>query len=101
MYPYLMNPWFNAYTVSMPVMDDEDIRENVLSNISIDPYLPQKDKDSIDAAVDNGFVTLTGNVSTRSSKFIAFGDAFWSSGVVDVMNDIKVEQKSGKSKNSE
>lgn len=74
-------------------MDDEDIRENVLSNIAADPFIPEDDKENIDAAVVDGFVTLMGKVRRRHSKFAAFGDAFWSAGVIDVTNNIEVEKK--------
>lgn len=73
------------------VLDDEDIEENVRGNIDLDPYIPRKDKNAIDIKVSGGTVTLSGTVRNKRTKPLAYGDAFWSLGTLDVENNIQVE----------
>lgn len=41
--------------------------------------------------VNDGVVTLSGTVRNPRSKPLAYADAFWSSGVVDVNNKIEIK----------
>ncbi|RJR25792.1 BON domain-containing protein [Candidatus Microgenomates bacterium] len=76
------------------VLDDNEIEDLVSDNIASDPYIPQRDVNSIEVKVEDGVVHLSGTVRNRRSKPLAYADAFWSRGVVDVQSNIKVEERS-------
>jgi len=74
------------------VLEDNEIKDLVADTISADPYIPQSDVNAIRIDVRNGVVGLSGTVRNRRSKPLAYADAFWSRGVVDVNSDIVVEE---------
>lgn len=85
--------WGPPYMEVDYVLDDEDVEENVRDNIDLDPYIPRSDRNSIDVDVTGGIAKLTGTVRNRRSKFLAWNDAFWATGVMDVdATDLKVEE---------
>ncbi len=97
--PYSYYPWdYWDYTDLYDyngnlILDDNEVTDLVTDTIDSNPYIPQSDKDSLKVNVKDGIVTLSGEVKNRRSKPLAYADAFWSRGVVDVNNDIKVEEK--------
>jgi osmotically-inducible protein OsmY len=52
---------------------DEDIREDVLEQLRWSPYL---DEDAIEVSVENGLVTLRGEVETQPMRRLAAKEAF-------------------------
>jgi len=74
------------------VLEDNEIKDLVADTIAADPYIPQSDVNAIRIDVRNGVVHLSGTVRNRRSKPLAYADAFWSRGVVDVDSDIVVEE---------
>lgn len=74
------------------VLDDEDIEENVRDSIDLDPYITRGDKNSIVVDVSGGVAKLSGTVRNRRSIPLAFTDAFWAAGVIDVESTLKLEE---------
>ena len=91
-------PFFNPYwgvsgfygPVTTGVLDDSEIASYVKDNIDLDPYISVSDKNNIDVEVEGGTAILRGTVKNRRSKGLAYADAFWTAGVLDVENEIKV-----------
>ncbi len=97
--PYGYYPWdywdytdFYDYNANL-ILDDDEVRDLVSDTIDSNPYIPQSDKDNIKVDVKDGVVTLSGVAKNRRTKPLAYADAFWSRGVVDVNNNIKVEER--------
>ena len=74
------------------VLDDNEIADIVRDNIYADPGITTSDSNNIKVAVDDGVVTLSGQVRNPRSKPYAYADAYWSTGVTDVVNNIRVKQ---------
>jgi osmotically-inducible protein OsmY len=74
---------FNAMPPS--VVDDSAIRDEVLANLLADGFT------SIDLKVDQGIVTLSGRLSSRTYREKAVSDAEKVSGVRRVVNHIEVQ----------
>lgn len=68
-------------------MSDDDIREAVLENLFQDTWV---DPDRIDVEVENGVVTLTGEVRDFMEARYAWDDAWESAGVRGVINNLTV-----------
>lgn len=68
--------------------NDNDIRADVLAEMAWDPKVTVAD---IGASVKDGFVTLSGVVSTFSTKYAATDAAYRVYGVKDVDNEILVD----------
>ncbi|HUV72060.1 MAG TPA: BON domain-containing protein [Clostridia bacterium] len=85
---YGVSPFYNIGPI-----DDAEIASYVHDNIDLDPYISVRDKNSIDVEVSGGTVTLSGKVESRRSKGLAYADAFWAPGVLDVVNEVEVEEK--------
>lgn len=80
------------------VLDDDEITALVKDNIEADPFIPPFDTNNINVEVKNRVVTLSGTVKTPRSKPLSYADAFWSTGVADVISNIEVtplERKKG------
>lgn len=75
------------------IIDDAEIASYVRDNIDLDPYISVRDKNTIDVEVEGGTVTLSGKAMSRRSKGLAYADAFWAPGVLDVINNVRVEEK--------
>jgi hypothetical protein len=89
---YMGQPsWVYEYYDVDYEMSDEDIHDEVEFSIQSNPYIPQRDKNNITIEVKDGNVKLSGAVKNRRSKPLAYADAFWTTGVIDVESDIKVE----------
>jgi hypothetical protein len=73
------------------VLDDNEIADIVADNIHLDPFVPLSDERNINIEVRNGVVTLSGTVRNPRAKPLAYADAFWSPGVVDVIDNIQVQ----------
>lgn len=73
------------------ILDDEEIADLVRDNIQSNPFIPPSDVNSIAIEVKNGVVTLSGKVRNPRSKPLSYADAFWSSGVIDVISNIEVK----------
>jgi hypothetical protein len=72
------------------VLDDNEIEDLVKDNIAANPAITVSDRNRIDVKVKDGVVTLTGKVKNPRTKPLAYADAYWSSGVVDVNNKLEV-----------
>lgn len=68
-------------------MSDDDIREAVLENLFQDTWV---DPDRIDVEVEDGVVTLTGEVRDFMEARYAWDDAWESAGVRGVINNLTV-----------
>ncbi len=78
------------------ILDDNEIMDIVRDNINADPGIPYSDENKIDIQVKDGVVTLSGEVRNPRTKPLAYADAYWSSGVIDVANNITVKQRTRK-----
>ena len=78
------------------VLDDNEIADEVRDSIYADQGITASDTNSIKVAVKDSVVTLSGQVRNPRSKTFAYIDAFWSSGVTDVTNNIQVKQRTRK-----
>lgn len=83
------------------MLDDNEIADIVSDNIFDDPYITWSDTRNIKVSVDDGVVTLSGSVRNPRSKPAAYNDAYWSTGVIDVINDIQVKQHQRKQQTNE
>ncbi|MGI5825950.1 MAG: BON domain-containing protein [Patescibacteria group bacterium] len=91
--PYGVTDYTDFYDYnSNLVLEDNEIQDLVSDTIAADPYIPQSDVNAINVSVNNGVVHLSGTVRNRRSKPLAYADAFWSRGVVDVVSDIVVRE---------
>jgi osmotically-inducible protein OsmY len=84
-----MGPWYNFDDRSWTITDDE-VKDNVLEAINSDTGIPPRDRKKIKAGVKKGIVTLYGRVSQKRSRLTATDDAYWSPGVLDVVNNINL-----------
>jgi flagellar biosynthesis GTPase FlhF len=73
------------------MLDDNEIADIVADNIHLDPFIPLSDERNITIEVRDGVVTLSGAVRNPRVKPLAYADAFWSPGVVDVIDNIQVQ----------
>jgi osmotically-inducible protein OsmY len=78
---------YNDYELS-----NEEIESIVKNNINSDPFIPKNDKGRLVIKVENGVVELAGIVRCRKTKLLSYIDTFWSDGVKDVINNIKIKQ---------
>lgn len=86
-------PWIDTTYYSAPVVwTDKEVRLNVEDNLDANPYLTRHAKRNLEVDVDEGIVTVKGTVRNKKDKFLAYADAFWSSGVMDVDSDIEVKE---------
>jgi hypothetical protein len=72
------------------ILDDNEIKDIVWDNINADYGITMSDQNKLQIEVNNGVVTLSGEVRNPRTKPLAYADAYWSSGVIDVINNIKV-----------
>jgi hypothetical protein len=72
------------------MLDDNEIADIVADNIHLDPFIPLSDERNMTIEVSDGVVTLSGTVRNPRVKPLAYADAFWSPGVVDVIDNIQV-----------
>ncbi len=72
------------------ILDDEEIADIVRDNIQANPFISSSDANNIAIDVKDGIVTLSGTVKNPRSKPLSYSDAFWSSGVKDVISNIEV-----------
>ena len=72
------------------MLDDNEIADIVADNIHLDPFIPLSDERNMNIEVRGGVVTLSGTVRNPRVKPLAYADAFWSPGVVDVIDNIQV-----------
>ncbi len=75
------------------ILDDEEIEDIVRDNLAADPGITLSDQQQIEVTVKDGNVTLSGVVRNPRSKPLAYADAYWSSGVLDVKNEITVKPR--------
>ncbi|HEY8470703.1 MAG TPA: BON domain-containing protein [Longimicrobiales bacterium] len=68
-------------------MSDDEIRENVLANLDEDNWI---DPSQIDVTVEDGVVTLSGEVDDFMQARYAWDDAWESAGVRGVINNLTV-----------
>jgi hypothetical protein len=98
-YPYDYTDFYD-YNANM-ILEDDEIKDLVSDNIAADPYIPQSDVDNVKVDVKDGVVHLAGSVRNKRSKPLAYADAFWSRGVVDVESDLQVEQRAAPQRRGE
>ncbi|MCL5257118.1 MAG: BON domain-containing protein [Chloroflexi bacterium] len=72
---------------------DADITDMVLDNIDADPMIPRGDRDKIEVETRDAIVSLGGTVSSKQAKYAAHSDAFWTYGVVDVIDELQVVER--------
>ncbi len=104
--PYRSDYWWGAPTAWSDLdlydynnnfaLDDNEVADIVLDNIAADPGITVSDTNNIKVTVKNGVAKLTGTVRNPRSKPLAYADAFWSSGVTEVQNEIKVQTRERK-----
>lgn len=75
------------------VLDDDEIKDIVMDNIAADAGITWSDQNKINIQVNDGVVTLSGEVRNPRTKPLAYTDAYWSTGVVDVVNNINVRER--------
>ncbi|HUV71706.1 MAG TPA: BON domain-containing protein [Clostridia bacterium] len=93
-YPYGFVDYTDFYDYNSDlVLEDNEIQDLVSDTIAADPYIPQSDVNAINVEVKNGVVRLSGTVSSRRSKPLAYADAFWARGVVDVESNLVVKER--------
>jgi len=80
------------------ILDDNEITDIVMDNIASDPGITLSDQNKIEIDVKDGVVNLAGEVSNPRTKPLAYADAYWSSGVIDVVNNIKVKARQRKTR---
>ncbi len=80
----------NYDVLDLKLLDDEDLRENVMVNLYDDPAIPRSDKKSISVSVEDKIVRLSGQVRYRQSKVLAYADALQTPGVAEVKNEIEI-----------
>lgn len=91
--PYQAYPQGTCATfgaLDLTLVEDEDLRENVIASIFADPRIPKNDKEQIQVIAQDRLVTLKGTVQNRQSKALAYFDAFATPGVEDVKNSIQL-----------
>lgn len=81
------------------ILEDNEIQDIVADNIYEDPGIPLSDFNNIKIEVKDGVANLSGEVWNPRTKPLAYADAFWSPGIIDVNSTIKVKQRKGKTKN--
>lgn len=69
------------------IKTDQNIKDAIVDALIYDPRVASFD---IDVKVENGFVTLSGEVNNLKAKTSAFADAINAAGVLGVENKIKV-----------
>ncbi len=105
-FPYVSYYWWGAPTGFTDldlydynrnfILDDNEIADIVRDNIAADPGITLSDENRIQVSVKDGVATLSGEVKNPRTKPLAYGDAYWSSGVVDVVNNITVKPRERK-----
>lgn len=75
-------------TPSAPAVDDASLTTAVQSRLSSDGALASE---SIQAGVENGIVTLNGNVSNEAARSLAAADVAQVAGVKTVVNNLSVQ----------
>ncbi len=80
----------NYRALDQKLLDDEELRENVLTNLYDDLAIPKSDRLKIEVAVKNGIAYLGGEVRHRQTKVQAYTDALQTQGITDVKNQIKL-----------
>lgn len=75
------------YPPTVTVPPDAEIASNVKNSLVWDPDI---DSTKVDVTVAGGIATLMGTVDAYWKKFQAENDAYWVTGVVDVVNEIGV-----------
>lgn len=77
--------------LDLTLLEDEDIRENVIASLFADARIPRKDKEQIEVTSQNNIVSLKGTVQSRQSKAWAYFDALSTPGVKEVKNQILIQ----------
>lgn len=73
------------------ILEDNEISDFVKDNIVADPGIPMSDANNIQVKVEDGKAILSGTVRNPRTNPLAYTDAYWTPGVLDVQDDIKVE----------
>lgn len=76
--------------LDLRLLDDEELRENIITSLYDDPQIPRLDKEKITVEVQNKVARLSGTVRYRQSKIGAYLNALQVPGVIDVRNEIKL-----------
>lgn len=93
LYPLPFNSYFEGTCASysaldLRLLDDEELRENVITNIYDDLAIPRSEKENIIVEVKERIVILSGTARDRRTKIRVYADAFQTPGVLDVKNKI-------------
>ncbi len=90
---HLTDSWNDEDKLKSWTPSNRDQQEMVEDNIEADPQIPGRDARGITVRAKSGVVTLTGTVRSRTVKFAASSDAFWTYGVNEVQNELVVESR--------
>lgn len=90
---HLTDSWNDEDKLKSWTPSNRDQQEMVEDNIEADPQIPGRDARAISVRAKSGVVTLTGTVRSRTVKFAASSDAFWTYGVNEVQNELVVESR--------
>jgi hypothetical protein len=77
--------------LSSGLPSDTDMEEMIYDAIDVDPLIPADAQ--IDITCEAGTCTLSGEVSDKMVKHAAGQDAWWTTGVIDVVNNLQVTGK--------
>ena len=83
--------WYGPYGARPGVeRPDEEIRADILRSLESDPWV---DPSGINVRVEQGVVTLSGEVDSAIAKRAAEDDAWNKPGVVDVHNNLQIRSE--------
>jgi hypothetical protein len=82
---------YSEQFLSTGLPTDTDLEEMIYDAIDVDPLIPADCQ--IDVTCESGTCTLTGDVPDKMVKHAAGQDAWWTAGVVDVVNNLNVTGK--------
>ncbi|HUW24645.1 MAG TPA: BON domain-containing protein [Patescibacteria group bacterium] len=80
----------NYSALDLQLLDDEDLRQNIIASLYDDPRIPRPDKEKITVDVQDKIARLSGTVRYRQSKVQAYLNALEAVGIADVRNEIKL-----------
>jgi osmotically-inducible protein OsmY len=71
---------------------DYELKNDIMNTFSRDAWI---DASAVQVEVENSRVHLKGHVPNYVQKTAAEEDAWWTNGVVDVVNDLEVSEEGG------
>ena len=90
---HLLDSWHDEEKLKSWTPTDQEIQDLVEDNVEGDTLVPGRDRRGMTVVVKDGVATLTGIVRSRTVKFAAGCDAYWTYGVREVRNDLVVRPR--------